>query len=233
MVVVSDAGTVYAVAPGADRITVVRAGVVERSRRRRCAAGPALQITTVGDDPVVLDPAGGVLWSPGHRLTVADAVRGSAAAERTVVGRGAGGDRRCVVPDQPRRTARRSRWSGSFARPAGTPHAPIWARGCGYGLWTGNVDQAVRGCRGVPAELEPLDGDLGEAYLADRGDDVVVVSPGDGRSWLASDGFRLVDNWADVVPPDVADPDKTDQAGRAGQRPDPTAAAELRDRSGR
>ena len=63
----------------------------------------------------------------------------------------------------------------------------------------------------MPAELEPLDGDLGEAYLAARGDDVVVVSPGDGRSWLASDGFRLVDNWADVVPPDVADPDKTDQ----------------------
>jgi hypothetical protein len=107
----------------------------------------------------------------------------------------------------------------------GRPVPPVVQGGCRYAAWlgggTGSVIRALAGCGDAAAEPVTLTGGSADPTLTlqARGDAVVLTDTATGRSWIASDGFRPVDNWADVAPPEgpaddtttVEDPTSTDE----------------------
>ncbi len=116
----------------------------------------------------------------------------------------------------------------TLAQSAGDPVAPVVSGGCAYGAWIGrpaapgpraSTDAAVAvsscGAQAVPTALtgagrEPASGP--DSYqFRQRGSAVALNDAASGQSWVparvggdtSGDGaFRLVDNWADVAPPD-------------------------------
>ena len=96
----------------------------------------------------------------------------------------------------------------TVASGSGSPVTPVVVGGCRYAAWADRTTRpTITGlavCGAEPAEPVTLTG-LGpgpgsELSLRVRGDAVVLSDAGNGRSWIASDGFRPVDNWSDVTP---------------------------------
>ena len=117
----------------------------------------------------------------------------------------------------------------------GAPVAPVVTAGCAYGAWL-PLSQAAVGVRAVAACYRASTGStvLGSAAPTEltrsqdasaltyrrRGDAVVLGDNATGRSWVANDGFRLVDNWFQVTPGD-------NRINDAATVEDPTTATDL------
>jgi len=230
-VAVSTAGTVFAVVPGSMTLTTGSLdGSVSTSPLpggRLSLDGPAgqedLQLTTVGQVPVVLDRPDGSLRVSGRRLLVS----GLAAAVLQQPGPASG----TVLVATTTGLIRISLSDGTVsqvATAAGVPSAPVVAGDCAIGIWSAAQPIGVRSCSTQHSEPTPLKGALGSAVLqlVVHGTAVAVTDRQDGQIWLAAEGFRVVDNWAEVAPPDVNDPTLADQtdidAAQANPPPPPS-----------
>ena len=236
---VSVEGVVFAVRPGASSIVRIDPGDPAAVSDVPLAGEPlstsdpiaaasagdrpgVVQLTAVGGVPVVLDRTDRSVRVGERRLAVtlpADAVLqdpGPDAPE--VLVSSASGLVAVNLTDGSTRP---------LAAGGGIPVPPVVAGGCRYAAWaSGPRVTGVAGCGDGPAEPVELAGagtvDPGTAApvltLQARGDAVVLVDATADRSWIASDGFRPVDNWPDVVPRDgpadrtttVEDPTSTD-----------------------
>ena len=230
-------GAAFVVRPGASSIVRIDPGDPVAVSELPLTGGPlatggiagtvgGLQLTAVGGVPVVLDRTDRSLRVGDRRLDVTlptDAVLqepGPDAPE--VVVSAASGLLAVNLVDGSIRT---------LAAGDGTPVPPVVTGGCRYGAWSsGGRVSGVAGCGDGPFEPAELAGSgparTGAAAAAltlqARGDAVVLVDAESDRSWIASDGFRPVDNWADVAP--AAGP-----ADRTTTVEDPTSTDDLPD----
>ena len=223
VVAVSTGGTVFATRPGSAEIVRVDPGLGTSTAPATIplADGPLslgnpatgtpagtpagrtgdIQLTTVGESPVVLDRADRSVRVNGRRLAVtlpADAVlQDSGPAATEVLIASSTGLQAVDLTDG---TVR------SLDAAAGRPVPPVTEGGCRYAAWvSGSTITGVAGCAdGSAAAPVSLTGASADPTLTmqARGDAVVLTDTTSGRSWIASDGFRPVDNWADVAPPD-------------------------------
>ena len=215
---VSTAGTVFATRPGSGQIVRVDPGsdpvTTDLGGGPLSLGNPGtgtpvsgrsgdIQLTTVGDLAVVLDRADSALRVNNRRIPLPempDAVlqESGPAAGEVLVASSAG-----LLAVRLSDGAVRTVASGS-----GSPVTPVVVGGCRYAAWADRTTRpTITGlavCGAEPAEPVTLTG-LGpgpgsELSLRVRGDAVVLSDAGNGRSWIASDGFRPVDNWSDVTP---------------------------------
>ena len=198
-----------------------------------------IQLTTVGDIPVLLDRGDDSLRVDGRRFMLpetTDAVlqQPGPAAPEVLIATG-DGLRTVSLEDGGMRT---------IVDAPGVPVAPVVAARCGFGAWVpdgrspGTAVRAIAACPNpdeapagdVTAVVVPeaatasvaLDGsDAASAPVFRQHGSAVVLGDADtGQSWIAGDGYRRVSNWSDVAPPDTAE-------GGAATVDDPSTQADL------
>ena len=236
---VSTQGTVFATAPGSAELhqwvpgadptmTTYPQGPLSLSGAAGSVtvgadSGGDLQLTTVGEEPVVLDRADSSLRVQDRRImlpTMTGAVLqqpGPASPEVLIAG--TEGLYAVTLADG---TVRK------VAEVAGTPASPAVNGGCVFDVWSpadgGAQTTAIAACaadstsQGGAAPGQPsasqvrtttLDGAkaTGTFSFRQRGSAIVLGDSATGTSWVATDDYRKVDNWEDVAPPEPATDD--------------------------
>jgi hypothetical protein len=163
-----------------------------------------LELTAVGDEPVVLDRTASTLVLPGG--DVVDLPGGAEARLQQP-----SDTRRSVVVGTPRGLVTQPLGGGeATTRVAeGVPAAPVQVGVCTFGAWSG-TGQVVRDCPGadrdVDEHLEGADGEI--AYRVNR--HVVVLNDvSAGTLWMAAEEFEKVDDW-DLTMPESSEGEKTE-----------------------
>lgn len=203
---VTAAGVVHATAAGSAQL--VRVDPDGSSVTSALPGGPVTepQVTAVGEEPVVFDARDGSLRVGDRQLTPPGLRSGLVQLP------GPAADR--IVVATPTGTVAVALADGSVERlddrgPAGA--APVvTTAGCVVTVAAGT---GTTTCPGA----EPVSVDLGdrEVEVRGRGADVVVNDARSGAAWLATDGFREITGWEQVAPPEVADPNRSDDITEA------------------
>ena len=159
-----------------------------------------LQMTVVGDKPVVLDAANGKLLLPGgKRLQLASA--GDARLQQ-------GGPASDFVAISTKKALLEQPLDGSTAKTVtfdgeGVPAAPVQLGGCVHAAWSG-ANKYVRDCTN-DADDKNVDvpkASASPSYVFRVNRDLVVLNDvNSGNVWLVNQNMQLVNNWDDVVPP--------------------------------
>ncbi|MGB7963101.1 MAG: Ig-like domain-containing protein, partial [Propionicimonas sp.] len=209
-VTVGVTGTVFAVSAEQGKLLTVQGELGEPSMR---SLGPfrkqaALSITAVGDTPVVLDAANGVVYAGDRTIDLPEAKGGrlqaaGATNDRVFIATAAGllaqpldGAKATLVP----------------VAAGGVPAEPVWLAGCAYAVWSGTAAY-VRDCAADADDRnETLAGAGSQPSLSLRQNRAVVVvnELGQGLTWLINDDMIRVSDWDDVIPP--PDPEGDEQS---------------------
>ncbi|MFE6969079.1 Ig-like domain-containing protein [Isoptericola sp. NPDC057653] len=201
-VVVSEGGTAYAAVPARDVLWTVAPGKDPATTKLgMLSEGDDVELTTVGDDLVLLDRTTGELRLPGG--DVVD-VSGAQDARLQQPGQGSGSvayataDSLVVQP--------LGGGAATSRQASGTPAAPVQLGGCLYGAWSGS-GQIVRDCEGTDRDLdqvlEGIDQSTELEYRVNRGN-VVLNDLTAGTLWMALDEYEKVDDW-DIKLPEQAE----------------------------
>ncbi|WP_435736809.1 Ig-like domain-containing protein [Cellulosimicrobium sp. PMB13] len=209
---VSGDGTVFVAVPSTGTLWTVETsgkGVVEGAPGTAdlpVSPGADLAVTSVGDEPVVLDRSASTLVLPGGRTVPVEDGEGarlqqpSAASADVVVATSSG------LVTQP------LDGGDALTRSAqGSPSAPVQLDGCTYGAW-GSTGQVVRDCAGTDRDLDKrLEGVDPQARLEYRVNRHVIVlnDLAAGTLWMAADEYEKVDDW-DVQIPEEAEGEESD-----------------------
>ncbi|MDQ0691868.1 hypothetical protein QF047_002828 [Arthrobacter sp. W4I7] len=176
--------------------------------------GGDLQITVVGDKPVVLDAAAGKLLLPGGKRLQLDNAR-----EARLQQGGAASD---FVAISTQKALLKQPLDGGTAKTVafdgeGVPAAPVQLGGCVHAAWSG-ANKYVRDCTN---DVDDKNVDVPKAsaspsYVFRVNRDLVVLNDvNSGNVWLVNQNMQLVNNWDDVIPPketsDDADKDSADE----------------------
>ena len=173
-----------------------------------------LQITVVGDQPVVLDAAAGNLFLPGGKRLRLDSARDARLQQ--------GGPGSGFVAVSTRKALLKQPLDGSTAKTVtfdgeGVPAAPVQLGGCVHAAWSG-ANKYVRDCVN-DADDKNVDvpkASASPSYVFRVNRDLVVLNDvNSGNVWLVNQNMLLVNNWDDVIPPqqtsDDADKDSADE----------------------
>ncbi|MDR7382663.1 Ig-like domain-containing protein [Promicromonospora iranensis] len=212
---VSNEGTVFLAVPSDGTLYTVPTstqGVAEEPEKSDLPveADAEVQVSAVGDEPVVLDESTGNLVLPGgDTATVEDGAQGalqqpSDAADNVVLATKKG------LVTQPLGGGDATTRTAAGAA-TGEPSAPVQLGGCAYGAWSVS-GQVVRDCPGpdndVDQVLEGVDSSARLVYRVNR--NVIVLNDvADGSLWMAADEFEKVDDW-DLKMPEDAKGEKTE-----------------------
>ncbi|WP_240643829.1 Ig-like domain-containing protein [Antribacter gilvus] len=163
-----------------------------------------VEVSAVGDDPVVLDRSASTLILPGgNRVEVQDG--GSARLQQP----SADSDVVVVATTSGLVSQPTGGGAATVRRAEGSPAAPVQLNGCTFGAWSSTA-QVVRDCPGTGRDLdERLEGVSAGAQLTYRVNrDVIVLNDLTGGAlWMAADLFEKVDDW-DLKLPDDAEGEK-------------------------
>lgn len=197
---------IYSADPKSGQVTVTSVDADGRATDSQASTWDGLkgagsiQLTVVGDQPVVLDADRGKLFLPGGReLSLADA------REARLQQSGPGADAVAVATpkallEQPLdgSTAKTVTFGGQ-----GVPAAPVQLGGCVHAAWSG-ANKYVRDCA-KDADDKTVDvpkASASPSYVFRVNRDVVVLNDvNSGNVWLVNQNMLLVDNWDDVIPP--------------------------------
>nr|BFF19068.1 hypothetical protein GCM10025730_25890 [Promicromonospora thailandica] len=202
-------GTVFAAVPAQGRLVTVHTGAagapgeVDESELR-VSKGAEVEVTAVGDRPVVLDRTASTLVLPGG-----DVVDVAGGAEARLQQPSARADDVVVATPKGLVTQPLGGGDATTRRGEGTPAAPVQLGGCTYGAWSG-TGLVVRDCPGTDRDVDQrLEGAEGElAYRVNR--KVIVLNDvADGTLWMAADDFEKVDDW-DLKMPEEAEGEKVE-----------------------
>ncbi len=173
-----------------------------------------LQLTVVGDQPVVLDAAAGRLFLPGGRqLDLADA------RDAKLQASGPASD---FVAVATQKALLKQPLDGGTAKTVGfdgegVPAAPVQLAGCVHAAWSG-ANKYVRDCVNDADDKNVAvpKASASPSYVFRVNRDLVVLNDvNSGNVWLVNQNMLLVNNWDDVIPPketsDDADKDSADQ----------------------
>ncbi|MFD5213714.1 Ig-like domain-containing protein [Microbacterium sp. NPDC058345] len=166
-------------------------------------------ITAVGTTPVVLDPASGVVATPGGFRTEVpvgdDAVlqQASAASEAVILATPTSLYRVPIDGSEPVVTE---------VDGEGNPAQPVQLRGCTYGAWAVSA-QFVRDCAGdsldVKSDIPGAENSAQVTFRVNR--DIIVLNDViGGAAWLANKSLQRVDDWSVLVPPEGETEDEED-----------------------
>ena len=199
---VSTGGTVVVASPADQKLWTIptssrgTAGDPEEERLG-VSDGADVQVTTVGEEPVVLDRSTGKVVLPGG-----DAVEVEGGAEAQLQQPSADSD--VVVLATSRGLVSQPLDGGTSTKRTanGTPAQPVQLGDCVYGAWSVS-GQVVRDCPGTDDDqdvvLEGLSSDASLVYRVNR--DVIVLNDvARGGLWMAADEFQKVDDWELTIP---------------------------------
>ncbi len=173
-----------------------------------------LQITVVGDKPVVLDAAAGNLFLPGGKRLRLENARDAELQQ--------GGPASDFVAVSTRKALLKQPLDGSTAKTVtfdgeGVPAAPVQLGGCVHAAWSG-ANKYVRDCVNDADDKNVAvpKASASPSYVFRVNRDLVVLNDvNSGNVWLVNQNMQLVDNWDDVIPPketsDDADKDSADE----------------------
>ncbi len=162
----------------------------------------APSITAVGDTPVVLDAAAGVVTTPGGFRTAIDGAKGavlqqaSAATDAVAVSTASALLRVPLDGGAPQ--------VSETENGQGIPAAPVWLRGCTYGAWAGSAT-FIRECPGSGSDVNATipDAEDSQSLVFRVNRDVIILNDAvGGAAWLADKSLQQVDNWNDITPPE-------------------------------
>ncbi|SKC47615.1 Ig-like domain-containing protein [Krasilnikoviella flava] len=208
---VSRGGTVVVASAADQKLWTIPTGTrgtagSPEEERLSVQSGADVQVTTVGEEPVVLDRSTGKLVLPGG-----DAVEIDGGAEAQLQQPSADSD--VVVLATSRGLVSQPLGGGSPTKRTanGTPAQPVQLGACVYGAWSVS-GQVVRDCPGTDDDqdvvLEGLSADSSLVYRVNR--DVIVLNDvARGGLWMAADEFQKVDDW-DLTIPENAEGEKTE-----------------------
>lgn len=197
-------------------------------------ADSRIQVSSVGDEPVLLDQDGKILYfADGSSTSIAgdqlqlqqagpksDVVLVASATELLEIPFGgsditavpASGDHEALVP-------------GNAAQPA-------MHNGCAYGAWSG-TGTFVRDCEGTDNDISMAHPDLTQAQTAvfrTNRDVIVLNDAADGKVWLPDENLQLVENWEQITTEDEnADKENEERSNTLSDEPvDPEMQEENR-----
>lgn len=197
VVVVGTGGAVHAVSLKGELVSVPDAtSTLEVSHLGAFKERAKLQVTAVGDTPVVLDEVNGLVYLNGKTIELPQAKNGrlqaAGTANDSVLIAGPGG---LIVQPLDGGTAT------TEAVPAGgEPTQPVWVAGCGYAVWSGSAAY-VRVCANTADKRNQVIADAGNhpSLTLRHNHGVVVVNELNlGMIWITNDNLQLVNNWDDV-----------------------------------
>ena len=159
-----------------------------------------LQMTVVGDQPVVLDAAAGNLFLPGGKRLALENARDAKLQQA-----GPGSD---VVAVATRKALVKQPLDGGTAKTVsfdgeGVPAAPVQLGGCVHAAWSG-ANKYVRDCTndGDDKKVDVPKASASPSYVFRVNRDLVVLNDvNSGNVWLVNQNMQLVNNWDDVIPP--------------------------------
>ncbi|WP_277213677.1 Ig-like domain-containing protein [Isoptericola croceus] len=201
-VVASPLGDVHAVAPTSDTLWSVKPGTGEASETRLglLSAGDEVEVTTVGQEPVVLVRSSGQLRLPGGDVVEVPDASGARLQQP-------GADADAVSYATSAALVAQPLDGGEpVTRPAsGVPASPVHVAGCVYGAW-GSSGQVIRNCPGdgddIDMRLDGFDPQARLVYRVNR-NAVVLNELSSGTLWMALEDFRKVDQWEITLPEDA------------------------------
>ncbi|MDR7160359.1 hypothetical protein J2X42_003075 [Arthrobacter sp. BE255] len=159
-----------------------------------------LQITVVGDKPVVLDAAAGKLFLPGGKRLQLENARDARLQQ--------GGPGSDFVAVSTQKALLKQPLDGSAAKTVafdgeGVPAAPVQLGGCVHAAWSG-ANKYVRDCTNDADDknVEVPKASASPSYVFRVNRDLVVLNDvNSGNVWLVNQNMQLVNNWDDVIPP--------------------------------
>lgn len=172
-----------------------------------------LQLAVVGDEPVVLDAAGGGLFLPGGRRLQLDNARDAKLQQSSPASD--------VVAIATQKALLKQPLDGSPAKTVvfggeGVPAAPVQLGGCIHAAWSG-ANRYVRDCVNDAEDKNVAvpKASAAPSYVFRVNRDLVVLNDvNSGNVWLVNQNMQLVNNWDDVIPPknesDEQDEDSAD-----------------------
>ncbi|MCW2683634.1 MAG: hypothetical protein JWP33_1547, partial [Blastococcus sp.] len=169
----------------------------------------SVDVTAVGDRPVVLDRSAGRLYEPGGRTVD---VEGAEDGRLQAAGPAAAS----VLISSPDALLDVSFDGGAVARveagAAGTAATPVRVGRCAHSAWSESAVY-VRSCAGADPEVVPIpNGAAGQLKFRVNRDVVVLNDLQTGNVWLLDETMTLVDNWSDVTPPEDDSESEEDDA---------------------
>ncbi|WP_285726614.1 Ig-like domain-containing protein [Psychromicrobium xiongbiense] len=157
-----------------------------------------VQITVVGNKPVVLDEGSGKVYLPGGKTVQLDAAstkgaqlqQHSADGDHVAIGTGKG------LIWQPLDGSGQEYFD---PHASGTPAAPIQQQGCVHMAWSG-ANKYVRYCKGQDNSVQDVPTASAGAVLVLRQnrDAVVLNDVNSGIVWLVNQNMVIVNNWQDL-----------------------------------
>ncbi|WP_275006244.1 Ig-like domain-containing protein [Promicromonospora iranensis] len=202
-------GTVFVAVPAQGRLVTVRTGVTgspgEVSEAELSVGERAeVEVTAVGDQPVVLDRTASTLVLPGG-----DVVDLAGGAEARLQQPSGAGTVVAVATTKGLVTQPLGGGDSTTRLAQGTPAAPVRLGDCTYGAWSG-TGQVVRDCPGTDRDVdEHLEGAEGEITYRVNRQVIVLNSVATGTLWMAAEDFEKVDDW-DLTMPEEAEGEKTE-----------------------
>lgn len=217
-------GSVHAYAAGSGELITYRAddgGTFSEVERTSVPGNPAqgtVQVGSVGSVAFLLDRgAGRLISSGGLDIAVPDPANSalqlpSDAADSVIIV--AGGQ--VVTQPLDGANARATDVEGSSGRSA----RPAVVDGCVHAAWSSGI--YLRDCDGTVDELSAgaLDGKripFGQPVFRVNRSVVVLDDDAGADLWVADQNLKLVDNWTDVIPPDMDSDEKDEQSLRKDQ----------------
>lgn len=162
-----------------------------------------VQLTTVGDTPVVLDAGDGTLRLGNRSVDLSDV---TSADPSSLVLQQPGPEAASVLVAGPEALIEIPLASGQPARvvegQAGAPVAPVRLGACVHGAWIGEAPTYAISCGGEAPTIQPIPGMSSSAQAVFRvnGDAIVLNDTVTGAAWVADEDLRLINNWDDVRP---------------------------------
>ncbi|WP_454851511.1 Ig-like domain-containing protein [Promicromonospora soli] len=210
-VTVSNDGTVFLAVPSEGKLYSIPTGAQGAAEDPDESDLPVetdaeVQVSAVGDEPVVLDQSTGTLVLPGG-----DAVEIENGAQAMLQQPSDDADN--VVLATPNGLVSQPLGGGDATTrtASGKPSQPVQLGGCTYGAWS-ESGQVVRDCPGpdndVDQVLEGVDAAANLVYRVNR-NIVVLNDVADGSLWMAADEFEKVDDW-DLTMPEDAEGEKSE-----------------------
>ncbi|GAB3411489.1 Ig-like domain-containing protein [Schumannella luteola] len=214
--VVAENGTVFAVSPVKGLLYTVTPGSAPVSTKIPKLGGDAeVQISAVGDVPVVLDAGGKrVIRADGSSVKLSGTPlklqQASAEADAALV---ATSDRLLSVPlDGDAKPTTIGTPRSTATTDANRIAAPVRLAGCVHGAWA-RAGSYLLACDGQAAQDFDIPDASRSAQLVFRVNrDVIVLNDtNSGDVWVPKQTLRLVDNWDEVTPPDDTDAPEGDE----------------------
>lgn len=156
-----------------------------------------LQLTTVADKAVVLDPVTGTLYLPGNKKVSVPDGKDAVLQQRSATGDSVGVETAKGLFVQP---LNGGQGTSLDAKGTGRAIAPVQQGSCFHGAWMG-TNKYMQFCPGGQSKVIDISKASGQAALVFRQNrDVVVLNDMNGGDvWLVNQNMLLVNNWQDLI----------------------------------